>query len=452
MPGAYVPSAVDATKPADNDWALYGAAELRAIKAYIQTLNDAAAAASASAAAASAAAASASATSAAAAAALLAANTLLQYCGLASGTADALAVSPPTAITLYKEGQEYTFKASATNTGASTIAVSGLVPLAIEVNGVATIAGDIVAGNYYKVLVDSTLAACQLYPIEVPLLRAGGNLLGAIVASGAGVFQGPVTGDVTGNLKGEDAGLIHTVGASVASNALTLSFTAKYLYFRNATLTSGTPNLRTINATKTLVVSSGSTLGTVANTSARLLILALDDAGTIDIGVVNLSGGVALDEAGVISTTAEGGAGAADSANVVYSNTAHTNVPYRILGFVDISEVAPGTWATAPTAVNGASDKTLASISGIGIGQTWQDVTASRAAGTTYYNTTGKPILVNISTASGTLGTLTVNGVVTTKQTGNSNSSGITTSGSAIVPPGGSYVFNTSFAIWAELR
>jgi len=33
----------------------------------------------------------------------------------------------------------------------------------------------------------------------------------------------------------------------------------------------------------------------------------------------------------------------------------------------------------------------------IGVGQTWQDVSGSRTNGTSYQNTTGKPILVNVS-------------------------------------------------------
>ena len=37
---------------------------------------------------------------------------------------------------------------------------------------------------------------------------------------------------------------------------------------------------------------------------------------------------------------------------------------------------------------------------GLGVGQTWQDVTASRAAGVTYTNSTGKPIVANISFTS----------------------------------------------------
>jgi hypothetical protein len=54
---------------------------------------------------------------------------------------------------------------------------------------------------------------------------------------------------------------------------------------------------------------------------------------------------------------------------------------------------------------------------GIGVGQTYQDVSASRALGTTYTNSTGKPIVVNmrVSTTGGgnviTM-TVTVNGIV----------------------------------------
>ncbi|MFP5511106.1 MAG: hypothetical protein ACLGIP_18455, partial [Alphaproteobacteria bacterium] len=39
---------------------------------------------------------------------------------------------------------------------------------------------------------------------------------------------------------------------------------------------------------------------------------------------------------------------------------------------------------------------------GLGIGQTWQDVTGSRVRGTSYQNTTGRPIMVCASVDGGT--------------------------------------------------
>ena len=48
----------------------------------------------------------------------------------------------------------------------------------------------------------------------------------------------------------------------------------------------------------------------------------------------------------------------------------------------------------------------------IGVGQTWQDVTASRASGVTYTNTTGKPIFLLVFSTNGNFsGVLNINGI-----------------------------------------
>lgn len=194
---------------------------------------------------------------------------------------------------------------------------------------------------------------------------------------------------------------IQPITASVGSNALTLTLNATKLDFRSSTLSSGTINTRTISSPINVVVSSGSTLGTINATAARLVIIAIDNAGTVELAVTNLAGGLNLDETTLISTTAEGGAGAADSANVIYSTTARANVPFRVVGFVDITETTAGTWASAPTTIQGVGGQALAALSSLGYGQTWQSVT--RAMNTTYYNTTGRPIELSV-TGTGTNG------------------------------------------------
>jgi len=87
----------------------------------------------------------------------------------------------------------------------------------------------------------------------------------------------------------------------------------------------------------------------------------------------------------------------------------------------------------------------------LGIGQTWQSLTGSRALGVTYYNTTGKPILVSIG-VSGSIApvTLTVGTTASYAQPGNSTISTLF----AIVPPGGSYIctYAGSLTQWSELR
>ena len=90
--------------------------------------------------------------------------------------------------------------------------------------------------------------------------------------------------------------------------------------------------------------------------------------------------------------------------------------------------------------------------SAIGIGQTWQDVTASRASGTTYTNITGKPIQYCVSFAYVGNGTasLTVGGVVVNSFT--FGLSGAGASLSAIVPNGSTYSASGTITRWTELH
>ena len=242
---------------------------------------------------------------------------------------------------------------------------------------------------------------------------------------------------------------IQPITATVAANALTVTLNPTTLEFRSATLTSGTVVSRTIASAISVVVSSGSTLGTVSTVQSRIVVLALDNAGTVELAVVNIAGGTNLTETGLISTTAEGGAGAADSASVVYSTTARTNVAYRVVGYVESTQTTAGTWATTPSTIQGCGGQALASMSSLGYGQTWQDVTGSRVAGTTYYNTTGKPIQVAIEQASTSPSTITCGGVVIADAS--AANGGVV---SFTVPPGVSYVRSVggSFNLWTELR
>lgn len=102
-----------------------------------------------------------------------------------------------------------------------------------------------------------------------------------------------------------------------------------------------------------------------------------------------------------------------------------------------------------PSTVRGTDNFDSAQV--VGQNQTWQNVTASRAASTTYTNTTGRPIMVSISTnsGSGATSTLTVGGVVVCQGV-NANTTQLT----AIVPAGATYSHTNTygFSIWAELR
>ena len=254
---------------------------------------------------------------------------------------------------------------------------------------------------------------------------------------------------------------IQPVGASVAANAMTVTLNPTNLDFRSATANSGTVNTRTIGTQLSLTIPSTATLGTTSAIASRILLLAIDNAGTVELAVYNAAGGANLDETGVINTTA---IAAGSNSLTVYSQTARTGVPYRVVGYVDSTQATAGTWATAPSAVQGIGGQALAAMSSIGYGQTWQSVIGSRALATTYYNTTGRPLMVSaavVGVGSGTTtAAATVNGVVVATQAGSYTSTGTATISNVVfvVPPGGSYSIESlgsaslSLHSWNELR
>lgn len=247
---------------------------------------------------------------------------------------------------------------------------------------------------------------------------------------------------------------IQTVSATVASNALTVTLNPTSLDFRSATLTSGTVNTRTVGSAISVVVPSGATLGTANGKSARLVLLAIDNAGTVELAITNLNGTINLDETTLISTAAI--STAADIAGWVYSTTARTSVPYRVVGFVDITEATAGTWATAPTLVQGAGGQTAVATSGFGVGQTIVNYSSSgRAINTTYYNLTGRPIFVYIlvdiqyDAPTNPLGSGAFN-------MGGGGPPEASSNWTLFVPPGASYgvsnLYNPAIVRWYELR
>lgn len=94
----------------------------------------------------------------------------------------------------------------------------------------------------------------------------------------------------------------------------------------------------------------------------------------------------------------------------------------------------------------------------IGVGQTWQDVTASRASGVTYTNSTGKPIMVAITghhTSGNASITIIISGVTIRTSGINNGLQAQDTYASFLVPIGGSYSASLSVATlfqWSELR
>jgi hypothetical protein len=239
---------------------------------------------------------------------------------------------------------------------------------------------------------------------------------------------------------------IQGVAASVASNALTLGWTAQPLLFRNPALTNGAPVSVTPTANLSLVVPSTATLGTVSGQQAQLVLIVAYNSGIPVLCVANLSGGLDLSETGVISPTTIGAG--ANSSGVIYSASAvAANSPYRVVGYIQITEATAGTWATAPTLVQGAGGQALSSLQSLGYGQVWQTVT--RTASTAYYNTTGRPIALFVVQSPNTNLSMTIGGVTLP-----SYGAGPTESSSHtfIIPAGQAYSYVGTISGASELR
>lgn len=249
---------------------------------------------------------------------------------------------------------------------------------------------------------------------------------------------------------------IQSISASVATNALTVTYNGGLLDFRNGTLTNGTPIQGVVVPSISITVPSGATLGTISGQQARLVLIVAYNNGTPVACICNTSGGIILDESNLISPTTI--SSSSNSNATIYSaSIVSANSPYRVVGYFDITETTAGTWSSPPTIVQGTGAQALASLSSIGYGQSWQDVKSSRASGTTYYNATGKPIQVAISVqtaATSNSTTFTINGITVASY----SASTVTVSSSIlhIIPAGAAYLLTlTGSAIinqWSELR
>jgi hypothetical protein len=145
-----------------------------------------------------------------------------------------------------------------------------------------------------------------------------------------------------------------TAVPNTPANGITITDTGRVAYFRQTTLSSGSVVSRTNAADATLVVSSGSTLGAFSAVEETFAVLRISEAGTTyALGIVNAAN-FHFDESQLVTTVAEGGAGAADSATTIYSTSTLTSRPWRLLGLIKSNQATSGTYVTAFTLVQPA--------------------------------------------------------------------------------------------------
>ena len=150
-----------------------------------------------------------------------------------------------------------------------------------------------------------------------------------------------------------------SIAATVGSKALTVAVKGEdgnncsasnvhTIGFRSATLTDGKPVPRTLQAASSIVLPSGATLGFTANEAGRIYVWEIDNAGTVEPALSRTAD--IFPESNLVSTTAIGAG--SDSASVMYSTTARTNVACRCIGYIEITTGATaGEWDNAPTKI-----------------------------------------------------------------------------------------------------
>lgn len=78
------------------------------------------------------------------------------WCGIAGGSGNAITLAPSPAIVAYAAGMVFRFVASSANTSTTTVNVSGLGAIALQLNATALVGGEVVIGNLYEIVYDGT--------------------------------------------------------------------------------------------------------------------------------------------------------------------------------------------------------------------------------------------------------------------------------------------------------
>ena len=116
--------------------------------------------------------------------------------------------------------------------------------------------------------------------------------------------------------------------------------------FRNATSATGTYSVIQTTAAQSIVVTSGATLGHTSAVATYFYVYQINNAGTSELAVSTKL----FDDGSIVSTTVMNSS--SDSASVMYSTTARTNVACRLIGRLLSNQTTAGTYAAVPTEIS----------------------------------------------------------------------------------------------------
>jgi hypothetical protein len=256
-----------------------------------------------------------------------------------------------------------------TTTGTGTITLAGAVSGYRAFSSVATVNGDtfyyqISGGSEWEVGLGTRASATTMTRTTVYASSNGGALVN-FSAGTKEIWIDAAAEQLRWSINRNAHPAIHNgrLSASVAANAVTFQVLTAggsvpsatdpvFLIFQG---TSGVATIVRVAAALSITIASGATMGAVNGVPLRIWLAVLLNAGVPELIVrnctsttgVGISAGVQGFPVGTITTTAQAGAGD-DSAQVSYSASARTTVPFFILGYFD--------WDDTPLATAGVYD------------------------------------------------------------------------------------------------
>jgi hypothetical protein len=143
------------------------------------------------------------------------------------------------------------------------------------------------------------------------------------------------------------------VSTSVGSSAMTINLLGKNLAapsgsnpvnisFRDSTSATGDYVVRTVSGATSITIPSSATLGGQSNFLQYIYLVAIDNSGTVELGVIGSR--FDLDDGSIQSSTTI--SSSATDWNTIYSTTGRTSKAIRILARIGYTQSSAGTWAT----------------------------------------------------------------------------------------------------------
>ncbi len=198
----------------------------------------------------------------------------------------------------------------------------------------------------------------------------------AAVAFGAGMLNGTIVAS-------ESANALTIAIKTLAGNTPSASDPV-YFLFRDSDPTKGDFLVRQVTAALSVTIASGATLGFSNGVAGRIWLTALDNAGIVELAVVNcLNGTSVFGLAGWDIATTTNLTSSSNSAAVVYSATARAAVAMTVLGYLTWENglTAAGTWASAPSRIQ--LYRAGIPLPGMPAQPTQRNQTGAKATGTT---------------------------------------------------------------------